>query len=626
MPRYRSSIDVSLPAAQAFTFVTDFRNTARWDPRVERAEKLTEGPIGTGTRFRLVSRLLLKEVALPYEITAFDPPSEGPTPSQPATPSEPATPTAPADGSGEATFEGRTFLFRYRDRITVEPAGSGASRLTYDAYLSLRGPFALDNFLLAPFFHKAGEDALKGIARALAREARRQGGSGASPAAPAVTPEEVRRIVAMDDRPVLRNLRITLAYHRLSDRLAGALGAENANWCTYATWASKTAGTFIREEELHEAFRRLLEAKGRVHRHLHALHRALHDLDGDPGASAAPESADGLEPILSAVDAVGRFIREGNRTVFDELGGLFAALLEELASHPEPDPERFERFLERLRPGEARPDRIDTAGTDPVGDTGPEGRGADRLVSRPQGGQDLLRDSMRAYYAARFEADAKRKAELVLLGNALGGLHEQTRLQSHIAGALAAPVAEIVVNRMRDALAQRLGQKILGESPEAQAAIDRFLTPIGEEAEEVARRISTRLLMRLPIPDEVLELGEDVPAPRGAALYPTLLARLDDRVLTGTLERFGAYPTRLAGLPLKDRLRALAALALSRVGLHRPIAAGSAARDWAALPDRMRYIFVYFRSRQGTASLFDPPFDEEQTAAIEAGEVPRGPL
>lgn len=34
MPRYRSSITVPNPVAEAFAFVTDFHNAARWDPRV----------------------------------------------------------------------------------------------------------------------------------------------------------------------------------------------------------------------------------------------------------------------------------------------------------------------------------------------------------------------------------------------------------------------------------------------------------------------------------------------------------------------------------------------------------------------------------------------------------------
>lgn len=36
-----------------------------------------------------------------------------------------------------------------------------------------------------------------------------------------MTPERVREITAMDGRPVLRNLLITLGYHRLTVAMAG---------------------------------------------------------------------------------------------------------------------------------------------------------------------------------------------------------------------------------------------------------------------------------------------------------------------------------------------------------------------------------------------------------------------
>lgn len=65
---------------------------------------------------------------------------------------------------------------------------------------------------------------------------------------------------------------------------------------------------------------------------------------------------------------------------------------------------------------------------------------------------------------------------------------------------------------------------------------------------------------------------------------------------------------------------------LVRLRLRRPTAWGSAAQDWSALADRMRYIFVYFRSRQRDATLFQPPFTAEQTEAILAGRVPAGEL
>lgn len=59
---------------------------------------------------------------------------------------------------------------------------------------------------------------------------------------------DVERIRAVGD-PVLRNLQITQCYHELSAAMAGRTG-PGANWCTFATWASKQAGQTIRREDL----------------------------------------------------------------------------------------------------------------------------------------------------------------------------------------------------------------------------------------------------------------------------------------------------------------------------------------------------------------------------------------
>src|SRR6476469_5638940 len=62
------------------------------------------------------------------------------------------------------------------------------------------------------------------------------------------TPEEIIRIAGM---PVdtLRNLQITTCYHDLSIAMASRSG-RTANWCTFATWASRQAGQTIRGEDL----------------------------------------------------------------------------------------------------------------------------------------------------------------------------------------------------------------------------------------------------------------------------------------------------------------------------------------------------------------------------------------
>ena len=60
--------------------------------------------------------------------------------------------------------------------------------------------------------------------------------------------EEIGQIAGLPD-PVIRNLRITECY----SRLAAAVASEGANWCTFATWASRPAGRTIRGEDLLQA-------------------------------------------------------------------------------------------------------------------------------------------------------------------------------------------------------------------------------------------------------------------------------------------------------------------------------------------------------------------------------------
>lgn len=71
--------------------------------------------------------------------------------------------------------------------------------------------------------------------------------------------DDVERIVALDGNPVLRNLLITQCYHDLSLGLSWLLGEEDLNWCHFATWASRTAGHFIRDEEVPKALRTEIE-------------------------------------------------------------------------------------------------------------------------------------------------------------------------------------------------------------------------------------------------------------------------------------------------------------------------------------------------------------------------------
>lgn len=422
-------------------------------------------------------------------------------------------------------------------------------------------------------------------------------------------PERVREIVAMEDRPVLRNLHITHAYHLLSEDLADVVGQDDASWCTFATWASKAAGFFVREETLKAELRRFLLAKDRLRDRLRELDRVL--LGCDPLARIC--DPDDLGPALETSAEAALHVRTGNLVVFEELGALFAGFVQACRRDPRPGSPAFHQLLDSLTPGESRPDSVERVRR-------PDG--TEVLVGRLQGGQDQLRDALSCYDRARYEKDAKRKAELLLLGSASAGLHEQIRLQPYIQGGLDAPVAEVFYSRSNDALAERVAAALLGE---AQRLLHQCFAPVGEELGECVREFSSRHMMEMAVPGETLRMGCDLPAPKGRPLFDALLAEIDDGDLRSILERFGAYraaePHDAVG-----RLRGALARVLVFLRLHRPTFAGSAAADWADLDQRMRYIFCYFRSRQRIDNLRRAPFTRRQVSALLAGRMPAGAL
>jgi hypothetical protein len=77
----------------------------------------------------------------------------------------------------------------------------------------------------------------------------------------APTLDEIDRIAGLSN-PILRNLRITQCYYEISQSVAGFTG-DSANWCTFATWASKQAGQTIRQEDLIRTFEERFYLSGR---------------------------------------------------------------------------------------------------------------------------------------------------------------------------------------------------------------------------------------------------------------------------------------------------------------------------------------------------------------------------
>ncbi len=130
-------------------------------------------------------------------------------------------------------------------------------------------------------------------------------------AAPLVTRDECEEVMRTPDL-VLRNLRITQMYHRLSLEMATLIGQQDANWCTFACNASKTAGYSIRREGLT----------------LSSVVERLGELAGGQPDWTVFDTIAGWLGISSTeiLDVISSTISAGNLKVFSELSPLFARM------------------------------------------------------------------------------------------------------------------------------------------------------------------------------------------------------------------------------------------------------------------------------------------------------------
>lgn len=358
----------------------------------------------------------------------------------------------------------------------------------------------------------------------------------------AETLADIERIAGISD-PVLRNLWITQRYHDLSQSLAEVVEPKNLNWSSFACWASLTAGISIRNRELPQL---LINTFRDEHRLAHLTLTLL----GRFGKLSEPVF-DVARQVLAKVSAE---VAAGNLKVFHELAPLFAKFIDLAGTNGALSPTEIVDRLEL------------TAG--PV----------------ERGGQDLLRRAFTSYAKARAATTKKKQAELVLLGNCLIGLHEQTRLQENIQGALEAPIDQLLLDRLAPA----------AEVPLVGRFVAISLNLFNAHVKRDWDKILTRYAMNLSLPNgQEISLHDDVPS--RARVFPEDLMQLDDTDLRELLARFDPH---------------LDTLILS------------GANNWADLNDRMGFIVDLFRSRQQDLTLFGPPFKPPQLTLIERGIVP----
>lgn len=108
MIKIENSIVINRPVDEIFEFMANAENNPQWQSGTQEAVKTSEGPIGVGTTFTSVSRLLGKRLESVVEYTAYEPNkrvagkvTSGPVPFQFETTFEPA-----AEGGTKVTGGG----------------------------------------------------------------------------------------------------------------------------------------------------------------------------------------------------------------------------------------------------------------------------------------------------------------------------------------------------------------------------------------------------------------------------------------------------------------------------------------------------------------------------------------
>lgn len=312
------------------------------------------------------------------------------------------------------------------------------------------------------------------------------------------TPHQVVEISAIQDR-IIRNLRITDCYHRLSLAMTARTGAC-ANWCTFATWASRQAGSTIRAEDFEDRLADHLRPGWTVLHPAQSLWRAWLRRGVFSPETPLGRLVRAVHSPFDAFERASEAVAVGNLKVFAEIGFVFARYLQSCPAEAPVESPEVASFLASLRAGP------------------------------PPDGQDHLRRAFTYYHQQAFEPSFETRMQLILLANLEIGLHEQTRLQPEIQAAL-----EVLPVTVED-----LGARALQVISPGSRALGLFRRPLGflmhrygRFAREITRRAITDSLMVLALPDLVLQLGHNLERP-----FPDVLSNLTQSELRDLCRRY----------------------------------------------------------------------------------------
>ena len=143
MARYVTTIPSSMTQQEAFAYMADLHNFAKWDKGVVKVVQVEGSGAGLGTIFDVTVKGLGKSTStLRYTTTEFD-------------------------EFSNILVRGVNTLFTSVDRITINKTDTGCE-VIYDATLTANWIIAAMNLVLGKVFNKIGDNATRGLREVLA--------------------------------------------------------------------------------------------------------------------------------------------------------------------------------------------------------------------------------------------------------------------------------------------------------------------------------------------------------------------------------------------------------------------------------------------------------------------------
>ena len=163
------------------------------------------------------------------------------------------------------------------------------------------------------------------------------------------TVNEIETIAAIHE-PVLRNLLITQCYSDISNAFA-QWGGSRANWCSFATWASKQAGQTIRKEDLKQTMRLLIQRDPEIGNMLNIIATLAKAAGATVSFEELKKSTAGIL-VSTAVTRASEAVSRGNKKVFEEIAPVFSRFLITCGGDDNFNQSHIGDLCNELRPGD----------------------------------------------------------------------------------------------------------------------------------------------------------------------------------------------------------------------------------------------------------------------------------